>query len=528
MVNIDMDRIGNRSLPMVLDEQAAQYADRTFLVHEDLEGTVTRLSFAELRAQSHAYAAALQGAGLGKGDRAFMFLRNTADFVPLWFGIMAAGGVAAPGNVYLTATEVEYLVSHVDPAVIVTERKFLTLLAEVMERSGSRATLISADGGEGAVALADRCDSAPAFNPPAIESDDLAQILFTSGTSSHPKGVMQTHANLVWCGIAGVANTALTPQDRSFNNKPLFHANCQETVLACLTGGATAIIGERYSASRYIGQLIAHEATICSLSGMLCRTLINQPPSDQDRAHKIRFAGYGINISEAEIAAFIERFGIRLRNGYGASEAMLYVTVESVSSPSTYPSIGRPALEREVFIVDEENRILPQGEIGEIVVRGTPGRNLMLGYYRDEEATRAVFEGGWLHTKDLGWFDETGNLHFADRRGDMIKRAGENISAREVEDALLQHEAIRDAAVIGVPDPVRDEAVKAFVVRRDGQQVSAGDLSDFCAGRLAYFKLPEFIVFVDELPRNASGKIQKRALEDLPEARAAHPLETSS
>ena len=485
MVNIDMDRIGNRSLPMVLDEQTAHYTDRTFLVHEDLEGNISSFSFSEMRAQSYAYAAALQGAGVGKGDRAFMFLRNTADFVPLWFGIMAAGGVAAPGNIYLTATEVEYLVSHVDPAVIVTEARFLPLFAEVMERTGSRAILISTDGGEGATALADLLDAAPAFEAPQIESDDLAQILFTSGTSSHPKGVMQTHANLVWCGIAGVANTALTPQDRSFNNKPLFHANCQETVLACLTGGATVIVGERYSASRYIGQLIAHGATICSLSGMLCRTLVNQPPSDQDRAHKIRFAGYGINISEGEIAAFTERFGIRLRNGYGASEAMLYVTVESVSSPSTYPSIGRPALEREVFIVDDENRILPQGEVGEIVVKGQPGRNLMLGYYRNEEATRAVFEGGWLHTKDMGWFDETGNLHFADRRGDMIKRAGENISAREVEDVLIQHDAVRDAAVIGVPDPVRDQAVKAFVVLRDGHQISADALCEFCAKRLA-------------------------------------------
>ncbi|WP_281968273.1 AMP-binding protein [Roseovarius nanhaiticus] len=523
-----MDRIGNRSLPMVLDEQAAHYADRTLLVHEDLEGAVSKLSFAEMRDEALANAAALQGAGLAKGDRAFMFLRNTADFAPLWFGIMAAGGVAAPGNIYLTAAEVEYLVNHVDPAVIVTESKFLPLFAEVMERSASRATLISADGGEGATALVDLRAATTTYHPPGIDSDDLAQILFTSGTSSHPKGVMLTHANLVWCGIAGVANTALTPEDRSFNNKPLFHANCQETLLACLTGGATAIIGERYSASRYIRQLIEHEATICSLSGMLCRTLVNQPPSDLDRAHKLRFAGYGINISETEIAAFTERFGIRLRNGYGASEAMLYVTVESVSSPSTYPSIGRPALEREVFIVDEQNRILSPGEVGEIVVRGRPGRNLMLGYYGDEAATRAVFEGGWLHTKDLGWFDETGNLHFAGRRGDMIKRAGENISAREVEDVLVQHDAIRDAAVIGVPDPVRDQAVKAFVVLRDGHQATAQELRDFCAERLAYFKLPEFIVFVGELPRNASGKVQKRGLEDLPEARSTKPSEKSS
>lgn len=513
---------------MVLDAQTEYFGDRTFLVHEDLQGNVSNHSFADLRAATYAHAAALQSAGLKKGDRAFMFLRNTADFVPLWFGIMAAGGVAAPGNIYLTAREVAQLIGSVDPRLIVTESRFLPLIQDAIARAGSSATVISADGGEDCTELATLLEAAPTYRPTPIASDDLAQILFTSGTSSQPKGVMLTHANLIWCGMAGVANTALTPDDRSFNNKPLFHANCQETVLACLTGGATAIIGERYSASRYIGQLIDHDATICSLSGMLCRTLINQPPSDQDRAHRIRFAGYGINISDREIADFVARFGMRLRNGYGSSEAMLYITVESVSSPSTYPAIGRPAFEREVYIVDEENRPLPQGEIGEIVVKGRPGRNLMLGYYRNEEATKAAFEGGWLHSNDLGWFDETGNLHFQGRRGDMIKRAGENISVREVEDALIEHPAIKDAAVIGVPDPVRDQAVKAFVVARKGTHPTAEELRDFCRERLAYFKLPEFIVFVAELPRNASGKVLKRELESLPQADCADAPETLS
>ena len=520
-----MDRIGERSFPMMLDAQADHFGDRTFLIHEDLQGTVSSHSFAELRADSYACAAALQSAGLTKGDRAFMFLRNTADFVPLWFGIIAAGGIAAPGNIYLTAPEVTHLVESTQPSVIVTEAQFVPLIRDVLARTGSKAALISADGGEGAQDLAALRKGAPDLRPVDLTSDDPAEIIFTSGTSSRPKGVLLTHANLIWCGVAGVANTALTPEDRSFNNKPLFHVNCQETVLACLTGGATAIIGERYSASRYIGQLIDHKATICSLSGMLCRTLLNQPPGDMDRAHNIRFAGYGINISDGEIATFTERFGIRLRNGYGSSEAYVYITVESVSSPASYPAIGRPALDREVFVVDENNQILPTGEIGEIVVRGRPGRNLMLGYYDNPEATRAAFDGGWLHTNDLGWFDATGNLHFQGRRGDMIKRAGENISVREVEDALIQHEDVKDTAVIGLPDPVRDQAVKAFIVARPGSRPTAEELRAFCAKRLAYFKLPEFIVFVAELPRNASGKVLRRELEALAQATCVEDLE---
>lgn len=508
-----MDRVGERAFPEILDEQIALFRDRPFVVHEDLEGVVTELRFGEMRDMALRHAAALQSKSMSKGDRVFVFLRNTADFIPLWFGIMSGGGVMVPGNIYLTEPEVEYLVTMTEPSIIVTESKFLPMMRSIVTRLGCHAALISTDGGEGAVSLARLIARGNPFVPVDNRSDDLAQIIFTSGTSSRPKGVMHTHANLIWCGIAGVANTGLSPDDRSFNNKPLFHVNCQETVLSCLMAGATAIIGERYSASRYIDQIIRHEATICSLSAMICRTLINQPPGPLDRAHKIRFAGYGINISDAEMNAFVDRFAMRVRNGYGQSESMVYITVESLSAPSTYPSIGRPVLEREVFVVDEHGNPLPAGKVGEIVVRGRPGRNMMLGYYRNEAATRETFRGGWLHTRDLGWFDDSGNLNFQGRLGDMIKRAGENISVQEVEDALIGHPAVKDVAVIGIPDPVRDQAVKAFIVLRDDHQATAEQIREFSRNRLAYFKVPEFITFVPELPRNASGKILKRELE---------------
>jgi len=507
-----MDRVGETTLPSIVREKAVMAAEQPFLVHEDLEGRVSTLTFAQMHEAATRCAAALQALGAKKGDRVFVFLRNTADFVPLWFGIAAAGCIIAPGNIYLTAREIEFVIAKSRPRIIVTESRFLGLIEEAAAACAIDASIISADGGARAGSLPELLAAAPAFLPVEISSDDVAEILFTSGTSANPKGVMLTHANLVWCGLSGVANTGIGPADRLFNNKPLFHVNCQETVLACLTAGATAIIGERYSASRYLSQLVRHRATVCSLSAMLCRTLLNQPPSELDRAHTIRFAGYGINIAEAEIAAFVERFGMRIRNGYGQTEAMVYISVEALTSPSTYPSIGRPALEREVFIVDELNRPLPAGEVGEIVVKGRPGRNLMLGYFEDEEATRAAFDGGWLHSGDLGSFDASGNLYFHGRRGDMIKRAGENISVQEVESVLVSHPGVADVAVVGIDDPVRDQAVKAFIVRRDGHRPSEDELRDFCRERLAYFKVPEFVAFVPVLPRNASGKISKREL----------------
>ncbi len=509
-----MDAMGDRSLIDLLDEQAAKHGHNACVVHEAQTGEVRSLTYLQLQEAARRIAARLQMQGLQKGDRGFVFLRNTPDYVPVWFGLSLAGMIFVPGNIYLTEPEIEFQLTHCDPQIVITEPMYLPLIETVCDRIAMR-PLIIVTGGEGmekALAL-DTMPGAPAdYDRPQLGSNDIAEILYTSGTSARPKGVMLTHANLLWCGISGTAATSLQSDDRYFNNKPLFHANCQDTVLSCLTAGAVVVIGEKYSATRYLRQLIEHGITICSLSGMLCRTLLNQPRSEYDTAHKLRFAGYALNIAPEEISDFIARFRIPLRNGYGQSEAMLYITLQSPSAPSTYPSIGRPALDREVFIVDENNTIVDTGAVGELVVKGRPGRNVMLGYYNDPEATKAAFEGGWLHTGDLAFVDEKGNFYFFGRKKEVIKRAGENISSAEVEEVLINHHGVRDVAVVGIPDPIRDQAVQAFVVLHPETQITQEQLQNYCREKLAYFKVPEIILFLDELPRNASGKLNKREL----------------
>lgn len=513
-----MDIVGERTIVDLLGEKAEQYGDRIFIVHEDQAGEISELSYADLRIRAQNTATALRKAGLEQNDRVYVLLRNTPDYVPLWFGILSAGAIMVPGNIYLTSPELAFQLMHCRPRLIITEPSLLPAISNsAVDLSDSRIIVIDGDGNDEYTAFESLYVETSTYQPSDIRSDDVAEILYTSGTSARPKGVMLTHANLLWCGISSASSDALRADDRLFNNKPLFHANCQASVLACLTSGATCIIGERYSASRYLSQLIKHRATICSLSGMLCRTLLNQPESDLDDQHNLRSARYAINISEDEIQAFTKRYGVPIKNGYGLSEAMLAVTHEWVGGPSTYPSIGRPAMGREVFIVDEHNHILSPNEVGEIVVRGRPGRDLMLGYYDDARATEAAFEGGWLHTGDLGSMDTNGNFYFFGRAKEVIKRAGENISAAEVEEVLVGHPAVRDVAVIGIPDPIRDQAVKAFVVVRDGENINTEELREFCRARLAYFKVPEAIAFISELPRNASGKVLKRALDSLTE-----------
>ncbi len=358
--------------------------------------------------------------------------------------------------------------------------------------------------------------SAPLTEPAAVDSEAPLEILFTSGTTSAPKGVVLTHANWLWSGERATHWLRIEPEDRLCSALPLFHVNAQTfTLMASLTVGATAIFLEQYSASRFTGQLRHHRATCVSLVAVVVRTLLAQPATAADRDHQLRRVNYAINVSTPEKEAFEQRFGVELLNGYGLSEAMTEVTVCPVFGPRRWPSIGQPAFGREVRLVDASGVEVPTGEVGEITVRGVPGRTIMQEYYKDPEATAQTIVDGWLHTGDNGYFDEAGYLYFFDRGKDVIKRAGENVSASEVELTLAAHPAVALAAVIGIPDAFRDEAVAAFIVTHAGTTLTEEQVVAHCAERLAPFKVPTVIEFRDELPLTSIGKVEKRQLRAL-------------
>jgi carnitine-CoA ligase len=245
---------------------------------------------------------------------------------------------------------------------------------------------------------------------------------------------------------------------------------------------------------------------------MQLRTILAQPPAESDRDHRLRRLFFAINVTDAEKEAFEQRFGITLINGYGLSEAMTLLTCSPVVGPRRWPSIGLPSAGRRVLLIGDDGREVPVGEVGEIVAEGTPGRDLMLGYYEDDDATAAALRGGRLHTGDNAYADSDGYLYFFDRKKDMIKRAGENVSAIEVEAVLIDHPKVAEVAVIGVPDAIRDEAVAAVVVPIEPDAVSADELIEHCRGRLSRFKVPTVISFAEELPKTSIGKIRKDEL----------------
>jgi crotonobetaine/carnitine-CoA ligase len=357
---------------------------------------------------------------------------------------------------------------------------------------------------------------------PSLAPDDLAEIIFTSGSTARPKGVMITHANLVHSAERQWSMRALQDGARCLSALPWFHVNCQcVTVLAALAVGGTAILLERYSASRFMAQVRRHRATQVTLGSMLVRTLLAQPPSPEDARHDVRRAFYGLPITDEEREAFERRFAMTLLNGYGLSEAVAEVTAVPVHGPKRWPSIGLPVQDRLVRLVDDAGHDVAPGQTGEILVAGRPGWTLMKGYFRDPDATAATIRDGWLSTGDLAYADEAGYFYFVGRKKDVIKRAGENVSALEVEEALMRHPAVADVAVVAAPDPVRDEAIWAYAVLSD-DTVREEHLIDHCTQQLAAFKVPSVVRTCAELPRTSVGKVDKERLR-----REAHALARS-
>lgn len=512
-----MDLIGHRTLRDLLEERVALDAEREFLVFEDREGQVERYTYRRFDDRVNQVANGLLAEGLQPDEKVVVHLPNSPAFLVTWFALAKIGAVMVPTNTANTAAEMEYVIQGSDATTVVTEAPFMEMLAKVLPRSP----------GVSRVFLA-RTASAPAgtrpwdslwqgrpttLAPTKFPNESTVEILFTSGTTAAPKGVMLTHANCLWSGERASKQVRLAPGERTLTALPCFHVNAQSiTVLAGLTAGATIILLELYSATKFWEQVRRHRANMVSLVPALMRTIAAQPARADDREHALRTVFYAINCTDQEKSAFEERFGVSFLNGYGLSEAMTIVCMAPLDGNRKWPSIGLPALDRQVRIVDEQGAQVPAGSIGELIVRGVPGRSIMKGYYKNPEATAAAVTDGWLHTGDNAWMDEAGYVYFFDRKKDVIKRGGENVSASEVERAILEHPGVLECAVIGVPDAIKDEAVKAFVVPRPGVRLTMGDIVSHCAERLAKFKVPQIVELREVLPKTSIGKIEKKIL----------------
>ncbi len=511
------------NLSELLASQARRHGEREFLLFERQPDAASAepfrqiLSYRELDQRVNRACRYLAALGLGPGDVFNLHLPNCPAFVVLWFAGARLGAVMMPTNVHASADELAYLLQHSESCIAFTTAAHRETLEQCRARVESLRSVVICDPFT-ETPVADSFEAQAARQPhepwpcPAAATD-LAAIMYTSGTTSKPKGVMVTHANYLKAGQTVADAIELGEADRQFVVLPLFHGNAQYySTMSALLAGASVALMDRFSASRYFDKCIEYGCTVASLFAAPMRMLLAQAENPAHRHNRLRIVIFAQSLTETQLADWQRRFGAPLAQLWGMTETMGPPLMNPLRGERRNQTVGKPIGGYEIALVDADGNPVPRGEAGEITVRGVPGESLMRGYFRNPEATAETLRDGWLYSGDNAVEDEAGYIRFVDRKKDMIKRAGENVSAGEVEAVLLQHPAVFECAVIGLPDAVRDETIVGVVVPHQGAETSERELIEFCAARLADFRVPGRIVFEDALPKTSVGKIQKHLL----------------
>jgi acyl-CoA synthetase (AMP-forming)/AMP-acid ligase II len=499
--------------------------------HPDTEFAVEgerRLTYRQARDEGNRLANALVDAGLQVGDRAAILSKNSIEYVLLYYACSKAGVALVPLNYRLAPPEWSYILDDSQAKVLFAAAEFVPGIESVrgeLSRVGQFVTL-DGEGAAGWTGFRAFGAGKPTTAPDrAVSPDDDVYQMYTSGTTGRPKGAVLTHraavANAVQVAFAMGATIDSKPGDRWLIVAPVYHAAAAITVFSGVYWCACLYIMADFVPHEVVRALDEENVTMTTLvPAMIQACLVMVPDVAQREYQSLRLISYGGSpIAEQTLRRAVEVFKCDFAQGYGMTETTAVISYLLPSDhqralrekPSLLLSAGRPLVGTEVRLVDENDKPVPHGAIGEIIMRGP---QLMRGYWNLPEATAEALRGGWMHTGDAGVMDEEGFIYIQDRVKDMIVSGGENVYPREVEEVLFQHAAVADAAVIGVPDARWGETVKAIVVPREGQQPTAEEIMEFCRGRLGGFKLPRSVDFVESLPRNPSGKVLKRELRE--------------
>ncbi|MEQ1605459.1 MAG: long-chain fatty acid--CoA ligase [Pyrinomonadaceae bacterium] len=499
----------SNNVRQLLEERAAEFPDKIFLFSEADARTWTYTEFDRVVNRT---ANMLRSHGIKKGDVVSLLMPNCAEYVIAYFACWKIGALAGPVNSLLKSEEIEWVVGNSESKLMLANWTAGSLPASLPVVNFDNVQTATKDFSE----TLEQCE---------LATNDEAIIIYTSGTTGKPKGCLLTHGNLIanaqqiseWMGFG--------PDDRLLTVMPLFHMNAVSvTTMTPLFAGGSSVVAPKFSASRFWNWIEKYQITsFGSVATMLSMLLTSREsgagspePSrlqtQDSRLQTLRFAMCGSAPVPAEVLKqFEETFGCLVIEGYGLSESTCRSTFNPPNENRRPGSCGQ-AIGNEMKVVDESDNDVPDGELGEIVLRGP---NICKEYFKNPDATAKAFAHGWFHTGDIGYRDTDGFFYIADRKSDMIIRGGENIYPREIDDLLYTHPAIASAAVIGVPDKLYGEEVAAFVVLKPGTTADQNEIIAFCKQHLADYKCPKSVFFLGEIPMGPTGKLLKRELAKL-------------
>jgi len=519
-------RTAFESVAEMVTVRAQEVPDHTFVRFYDQV-----ITYAQINAQANRVANSLRHRGIGKGDVVSLLISNSPEVYTVMFGIQKLGAIAGSINFMLKGPEIAYLLEDSRPVMVFVSSEFLPEFTRGRDLSNHKPEVIevkTAAGSEtdsGFEQLSHILDRYPPDEAlVSQEASDPFLLLYSSGTTGQPKGILLKNGGQLSICRAMASIGLFNPDDVMLILLPMFHTNpiCVWTypIIYC---AQTLCIRKAFSPDDFWPSITQNRVSILmGVPAMYNYVYYSVDSSTVDRsALSLNFAFCGAApLSVDLIKGFEEKFNVEIIEGYGLTECTGVSTVNPPQGKRKPGSIGVALPEQEIKIMDDDNRELPSGQKGEICIRSEA---VMRGYLNNPDATANTIVDGWLHTGDIGYMDEEGFIFIVDRKKDMINRGGENIYPREVEIALESHPDVKEVAVVGTPDAALGEKVKAFVIPVEPETLTAKDIKDYLKDRLAGYKIPELIEFMEALPRNPTGKIMKKELRRLERERAGKP-----
>ena len=482
-----------------------------------------RLTWRQLNERVNRLANGLDGLGVEKETKIAALALNCHRYVEIYYATSKLGAVAVPLNFRLSPHELTYVINHSDAEVLIADAAMLETAARILpELENIKRRIAFPAAPEGWLDYEELVAGSPAAEPGVeVDEDDLCQLQYAGGTTGMPKGVMITHRNYMTTAIGMGLALEFQPHYATLQVLPIFHT-AWWPILLHHSAGCKAVIAKRFDFDEILGTVQKEGVTHINMVPVLFSWILDFPGLDKYDLSSIRYFSYaGAPMPEDVLRRCVARFGPIFQQGYGLTEAsplgtmLLQEDQCRLEGPPELVrrinSCGRETMVTEVRVVDEEDRDVPVGEIGEIVIRG---KNVMKGYWKDPELTAKTLRGGWLHTGDLATVDEYGFIYIVDRKHDMIITGGENVYPYEVEQVIYEHPAVLTAAVVGVKDDKWGEMVTAAVSLKQGMEATEEEIIALCRSKIAGYKCPKRVVFMESIPASAIGKVLRRQVRE--------------